>query len=459
MSGSDTVEEEYRRFESFLRVDRGAYDPRRHRLARMRRLLAAFGDPHLACPVVHVAGSKGKGSTAAFLGSILHAAGRRCGVYSSPHVESYRERVRVLDGSLSDETALDLFDRIRSTIAREFTAHDPAELPTTFELLTLFGFLAFRAAKCDVAVVEVGIGGRLDATNLVRPVASVITPIELEHTDLLGTTLRSIAGEKSGIVKRRTPVFVSQQAPEALAVIRRVAELRQAPLVTLNDELVALRLEPSRGSSRAATGFRATYRDGTSLSAELRLLGRVQAENAALAALVASRLGPPIARDRIEAGLSSAWLPGRAELVPASPPVLLDGAHTGRSVRELCRTASQIEPDKRRRVAVFGAVRGKHHEAMLLPLIDTFDTIVLARPGTFKESDSGELASICARLGGRCIRREEPAAALAAARDTLATAGENLPSARDGLIVVTGSFYLVGEIRVLLHEDGGRTKR
>ena len=436
MSAITTVESGYAWFESFLSVDRGGYQANRYRLARMRTLLNDFGDPHLACPVIHVAGSKGKGSTAAFIGSILDAAGMRCGVYSSPHVESHRERVRVLDGTFSDDLAIDLFRRIERHIEAVRPHTPPPLLPTFFELTTLFGFLAFRETGCAVAVIEVGIGGRTDATNLVRPVASVITPIELEHTDRLGTTLRAVAAEKSGTIKRGVPVFVGRQHPEALSTIRRVAELRAAAIRVLEDDIVSLDADLTLDG----TGVALRLSNGCAIDTTLRLIGRVHAENAALAALVVSHTFGDVDETRIAAGLAAAWIPGRSELVPGPPAILLDGAHTERSIGLLCRTATELCPDRALRVAVFGSVTGKNHASMLAHLVAAFSRIVITRPGTFKPSDLFELRDTCRDLGGACEICVDTDEALAAAR-------RPAHGIAAGLIVVTGSFYLVGEAR------------
>ena len=442
MSAITTVESGYAWFESTLSIDRGEYQANRYRLARMRSLLQAFGDPHLACRVIHVAGSKGKGSTAALIGSVLHTAGMRCGVYSSPHVESHRERVRILDGSLSDDLAIDLFRRIERHFEAIRPHVPPPLLPTFFELATLFGFLAFRETGCEVAVIEVGIGGRTDATNLVRSVASVVTPIELEHTDRLGFTLRAVAAEKSGIIKRGVPVFVGRQHPEALATIRRVAELRNAPAYILEEHTVSLDADLTLDG----TGMTLRLSNGYSLETRLRLIGRVHAENAALAAFVVSEFFPDVDAARIAAGLAGAWIPGRSELVSGRPAILLDGAHTERSIGLLCRTATELCPDRASRVAVFGSVTGKNHASMLAHLVPAFSRIVITRPGTFKPSDLDELRDACRELGGECEVCEDTDGALAAARSPA-------HGVAVGLIVVTGSFYLVGEARRRLRAE------
>ncbi|MFW5742356.1 MAG: bifunctional folylpolyglutamate synthase/dihydrofolate synthase [Spirochaetota bacterium] len=431
----ETVEDGYRWFESFLAIDRGGYRPRAHRLQRMRGLLARYGDPHRATPVIHVTGSKGKGSTSAFIAAVLDAAGMRCGVFSSPHVESYRERVRVLDGSLTDEVAVSLFRRIERDVdaRREFVP--AAELPTTFELLTLFGFLAFRRTACDVAVVEVGMGGRIDATNVVAPIASVITPIELEHTEFLGTTLRQIAGEKGGVIKAGSPVFLGRQRDEAETTLRRIARLRGAPVESLVESTSRLRV--ARDRAGAVVEFELPPQ--RAIRARLRLAGLVQGDNAALAALVVATLFPTIPDATIARGLAAAWIPGRSEVVPGAPPVLLDGAHTPASIELLCATAADLEPDRSRRVAVFGSVRGKDHGTMLSLLAASFPRIVVTRPGTFKASDLDALAATCRATGAACRVTETAKEAL-----------EEATREPTGLIVVCGSFYLVGEARAIL---------
>lgn len=442
------VEAGYQWIESLLQIDRGPYEARRYRLARMRELLADFGDPHLAVPVVHVAGSKGKGSTAALVASALAADGLRCGLYTSPHVESYRERVRVLDGSLSDEAAVMLFGHIRHYVDRIARTRPASVLPTTFELLTLFGFLCFRETKCDCAVIEVGIGGRTDATNLVRPVAVAITPIELEHTDLLGKTLRAIAAEKAGTIKRGVPVFIARQHAETMQTLLRVAQLRRAPAHLVERDIESVAAMPTLHG----TQVRLRLRDGMEVATTLRLLGRMHAENAALAALVVRAVRPDVQGATLATGLAEAWLPGRSELVPGTPAFLLDGAHTGVSVGLLCRTAGELCPQRLSRTVVFGSVVGKDHRTMLEHLVRTFARIVITKAGAFKPSDPQTLLRVCQQFGGDCRMVEDLPAAI---REAAASREGIAPE----LVAVTGSFYLVGEARRHLRDERreGRT--
>lgn len=456
MSPIETVEQGFVWVESFHAIDRGGYSARLHRLARMRRLLAAFADPHLACPVIHVAGSKGKGSTAVLIAAALDAAGMRCGLFTSPHVESYRERVRVLDGSLTDEIALRVFHEMHSHVESLRTELEPAELPTVFELLTLLGFLCFRAAGTEVAVIEVGIGGRIDATNLVRPQASVITRIDFEHTELLGKTLRAIASEKGGIIKSGVPVFVGEQDPEAMRTLERIAALRGARL-TRSDSITDVRSSPiASGGTEAHIAFVG----GEQIDARLRLTGAVQARNAALAAVTLRETFPELSTRAIAAGFSRAFLPGRSEVISSSPRLLLDGAHTRQSIALLCDSARLLCPNRTQRVVIFGAVSGKDHEGMLRELASTFSRIIIAQPGTFKKSDTSSLHALCVSLGGACELHDDPVGALALAHSLLAhrppvtEAPVNAGPAEAGLIVVAGSFYLVGEVRAHLRREG-----
>jgi len=422
----------------------------------MRRILAAFGDPHLACPVIHVAGSKGKGSTAVLIASALDAAGIRCGLFTSPHVESYRERVRVLDGSLTDEIAIGMFGEMHTHFESLRTELDPPELPTVFELLTLYGFLCFRAACSEVAVIEVGIGGRIDATNLVRPRASVITRIDLEHTELLGHTLRAIAGEKGGIIKSGVPVFVGEQEPEAMRALERIAALRGARF-TRSDSVTEVRSSPA---ADGGTEARIDFAGGEQIDVRLRLIGAVQARNAALAAVTLRETFPQLSTRAIADGFSRAFLPGRSEIIRSSPRLLLDGAHTRQSIALLCDSARLLCPDRAHRVVVFGAVSGKDHEGMLRELASTFSRIIIAQPGTFKKSDTASLHALCVSVGGACELHDDPAGALALAHASLADrapVGVGPASGgptETGLIVVAGSFYLVGEVRAHLRREG-----
>ena len=202
------------------------------RLDRMRWLAESCGNPQNDYRIVHIAGSKGKGSTSAFLGSILHEAGFTAGIYTSPHVDSYRERFLLNRGFISQNTLLKAITKIKNTFKKSWFT-DGSE-PTTFELLTLTALLAFKYADCDWVVLETGLGGRLDATNIVTPVLSVITSIELEHTRILGNTLEEVAAEKGGIIKTNVPVLLGNIPKSAMETLRNIAAERNAPVSEIN---------------------------------------------------------------------------------------------------------------------------------------------------------------------------------------------------------------------------------
>jgi dihydrofolate synthase/folylpolyglutamate synthase len=441
-----SVDEGFAYLESFVNTERGSYKPRSWRISRMRDLLADFENPQLSYRTVHVAGSKGKGSTACYVANICHAAGVRAGLYSSPHLLSYRERIRVLDGTLSDELLTQSFEEIRRYVEKKSESVPAAELPTTFELMTLLAFLAFKAAGCSVAVIEVGLGGRLDATSLVQAECCLITPIEYEHTEYLGNTLRSIAAEKGAILRKGVTAFSASQEPEAAETLARIAFLRQVPLAFLKEGVHGITSELRTDGTRCEFALA----DGPEIAVTLRMIGTVQAQNAALATLAARSLFPELDSRTIERGLESAVLPGRSEIIPGKPATFLDGAHTPRSIALLCETVREICPNRNARALIFGSVAGKRHREMLELLAKEFDRIIVCRPGTFKESHPELLTEICRELGGSCEREDDAAKAIA-------KAGSNPDTS---LLVVTGSFYLAGKIRAAqLDEPGAKLER
>ena len=444
------VDSVFSRFEALTNLERGGYKPRVYRLERMRRLLAAFDNPHLSLPTIHIAGSKGKGSTAAFIASILAsagstaagntAAGPKVGLYTSPHVSDYRERITI-NGAFASDTALAQVGRRLMEFLDDQERSDlpTAELPTTFEMLTLFAFLVFAHAECDVCVVETGLGGRLDATNLVDPLCSVLTPIELEHTEYLGTTIGEIAFEKAGIIKPGKPVFVSREPPDAIAVFESTARERGCPLHYLPSEVVRLDAEvDSEGSS-----YSFVLRDGFSISGRCRLVGRAQVENAALAALCTHTLYPSMSAECIARGIERAWLPGRLEIFPGRPPIVVDGAHTPKSVERVVDTVLTIFGGIG--VCLFGAVLGKDIAGMLAILGRECHEFVVSRPGTFKASAPEDIHERLEDMGHTSRFFESPDRALRAAR---ASCPEHLP------VLVVGSFYLAAEVRKIVMEGG-----
>ena len=383
----------------------------RWRLGRMRALLHLLGDPDRTMRVVLIAGTKGKGSTAAFLASILHAGHVRAGLFTSPHLQAYRERVRIDGRMLAEAAFAGAIRDLRPTVAALHRQHPAAGEPTTFELTLAIAMRAFAERGCAVAVVEVGLGGRLDATNALDPAISILTPVSRDHTAILGASIAAIATEKAGIVRAGRPALVAEQRPAAMRAIRRVCREAGAEL-----ELI----EPVGG--RTALG----------------LAGEHQRQNAALAAAAARDLEQP---DRaIGAGLRNAVWPGRYERVPGRPLVILDGAHNDASAEALAR-ALRREP-ARPIVIVVGSNRDKDALAVLRPLAAAGSRIVATRSASARAREPADLARIAAGVTGR---RPEAApdvgSALVLARRLAGPAG---------LVCVTGSLALVGEARTAL---------
>lgn len=412
------------------------------KLERMVDLLERNGNPHNLLKTIHIAGSKGKGSTASFLAGIMTSAGFKTGLYTSPHVSSYTERITVAGKPFPIELYLSQAESIRSCvegIAREQLAGDWE--PTTFELLTLLAFKVFREAGCTWGVVETGIGGRLDATNIIRPEAVILTPIEKEHTDILGETITQIAGEKGGIIKEKTPVFcASQQYPEASAVFKETARRMEAPFYPLNDEVSSLETR----SGREGSDMRVAWKDGSVLTAHLNLLGDFQGENAALAAACARHLLRPYLPLKklntvLQEGISSTALHGRMELVQGTPPVVLDGAHTAVSVKRCGENFARVFSGKR--ILLFGSVTGKDWEGMARAVAPLFDMVIISTPGTFKKSNPRLLLSVFEQYHDKVELIPIPEQALERACSEAGT---------DGAVLVTGSFYMIGEFKNLL---------
>jgi dihydrofolate synthase / folylpolyglutamate synthase len=424
--------------ESFTNLERGIlpFDTRNYRLDRMRHLLSLFGDPDLTLRIIHVAGTKGKGSTSALLASVLRAAGHVTGLYTSPHVVSAFERIGVAGEPPRPDLLLRLGREVKAVIDAMRQEDFPSgSLPTTFELYTLLAFLYFRDAGCREAVVETGIGGRLDATNVVRSAASVITPLDLEHTDVLGDTIEKIAYQKAGIIKPGAPSFIGRQPPAAMEVFRAAGRSAGSPVISLEEETRELAAELDSHGTTLILRLTGEQRQSFRLS----MLGEFQAENAALAYLTLRTTRPEITRGQFEEGFRAATLPGRMEPLGRDPVVVLDGAHTPLAVTRLLASFRSIFPGEA--VLLFGSVSGKNPGEMARIMAPAFFRIIVSTPGTFKESDPEEVAGIFRGINSATTLERDPARALRLAKD--ASEGRRP-------ILVTGSFYMVAEIRRLL---------
>ncbi len=435
-----SVDEAFSYIESFINFERSKKQTiRDYRLDRMKQLLKHFGNPEKSFKCIHIAGSKGKGSTAMFLASALNTAGERTGMYSSPHISDYRERISMagefFDDTLYIETACEIKKGIKTFILDKATGSNK---PTTFELLTLMAFIIFKKSKCTWAVIETGIGGRLDATNVITPVASVITHVEMEHTDILGDTIEKIASEKAGIIKLGVPSFSGRQTETAKLIIREKTEKMEAPLIFLDDQIEIF---------KTVVTLKGTMVSFITADAEknifnLTTIGAVQAENAILAWLVLLKLLHPDndAKKLLIKGINKAKLPGRFEIIiKDGTNFVFDGAHTPVSIKKLLESWDRIFNTKG--ILIFGSVSDKNPSKMAKLLSSHFDKIIISTPGTFKESYPEEVYKIFKKNNDNVQLIKKPVEAY---NRVIELSNRNTP------ILVTGSFYMVSEIRKLV---------
>lgn len=423
---------------------------REDNLARERALLDALGNPQDGYSVSHIAGSKGKGSTAALLAAILRAAGIHAGLYTSPDLHTFRERIRIDGGVVSEREVAETVPMVRAALAR--TGMVP-ETYITWEIATALAFLIFRQERVAHAVVEVGLGGRLDATNIVAPLVTAITSISYEHMEVLGHTLTAIAGEKAGIIKPGVPLVTSAQAPEALAVISRVADERSAPLTRVGpagspDCQYTFAVGQVASSHQT---FTVTTPHGTYNDLRLGLLGEHQLENATAALALAEVLrerGLPISEEAIRDGLAQARWEGRMQLVAREPWLVVDGAHNADSMARLFAGLRRHFTFDRL-VLVFGLLAGKDIDGIVAEIARaSIDAIVVTAADSPRALPPTQIASLLAeRLPELPVT---PVVGSGAALElALDHAGE-----RD-LVCVAGSLYLVGEaLRWLARRPG-----
>ena len=425
--------------ESFANLEKrtGSYSVREYRLDRMHAILDYIDHPERSFKSIHVAGSKGKGSTACMIANGIKALGYKTGLYLSPHLIDYRERF-TFAGSFIPET--ELVDAANELVRRlkDFSFHDeygPTD-PTAFELYTTYAFVLFETTGCQWAVIETGLGGRLDATNTIMPQASVITPIELEHTAVLGNTIALIAAEKAKIIKKGVPSFISRQVDAAKRVFREEAASVGSHLTELEIEVEAI----ATHTTDLAEICTITWKQMEETRLSLSMLGEVQAENAALALTVLKHLH--LYQIHItEGAIEKAKLPGRMQRISVSPAFYVDGAHTVQSLRHLMNSFSQIHPGNRHTV-IYGALLDKDHAHMIRLLLPFFEHIIVSRPGTFKKSDPEALLIMFKEEIGqnsfhRVFLEKDPLKAV-----ELALAVTPV----DKAILCTGSFYLAGDI-------------
>jgi dihydrofolate synthase / folylpolyglutamate synthase len=455
-----------------------SYSTSDFKLDRMHDLLNRLGRPQSRLPAVHVAGTKGKGSTCTLLASVLTSAGYRTGLYTSPHLVRFEERMQVDRRLPSPELLVELVNRVAPAVA-EMDRLPALWHPTYFEIATAMAWLCFLDQQCQWAVLETGLGGRLDSTNVCSPQVTCITNVSRDHMQLLGSTVREIAGEKAGIIKPGVPVISGAMHPDAAEVMARTATERGSPLWQLGKELtwrwstsstdpvadssinrsVVVDTNPranADGSDSASTvawqrrpltiDVSTPRHTWTQIPVVLR--GEHQAANTALVVGMVDWLveqGVAISPEQLRLGLTAAEWPARIELVGQRPAVVIDAAHNWASAKALVSTL-QAEFTARRRILVFATTKDKDYRGLLRQLVPHFDSLIFTR---YRDNPRGVSIDELSRYTDAVWQRPSHAVADPVQAWRLA----RRLAAPDDLIVVTGSFFLVGELRDLIRED------
>lgn len=397
-------------------------------LESAKKILAALGNPEASTRFIHFAGSNGKGSTLNATREILIAHGLKVGAFISPHLERPNERITINKGQISDEDFL----RFANNIAEVVDNQLEGEFPSFFEFMTLIMFQYFAVQELDVALIETGIGGRLDTTNVLEPEVSVITTVSLEHTDLLGDTIEKIAGEKAGIIKRGKPAVVGVRDEVARDVIRKAALGQQAPLYALDEEILI-----EKDAGKQLLTYRALERELEDI--HVRMAGSHQLDNAALAMTAALLFDSSISEESIRKGLRNASWEGRFECF--APQLILDGAHNPEGTAALLATLAQVEPDKRYKF-VYAALQDKDHRMSVQLMEEVAFELHFTEIDLPRAAKAEELAK----------ESEHPRKFVQ--KDWRALLRGLLGSlAEDELLIITGSLYFIAEVRTFLQEE------
>jgi dihydrofolate synthase / folylpolyglutamate synthase len=409
--------------------------PENFDLSRMFALMESLGQPHQAYPSIHVAGSKGKGSASAFCAQALTTQGYKVGLYTSPHLKDFEERIQINSQSISREDLVTLVDEIKPIVAT-------FPFLTTFEISTALAFWHFARQEVDIAVIEVGLGGRLDATNVVTPLVSAITALYLEHTYVLGDTIEEIAAEKAGIIKPGVPVVLAPQVDSAREVVAQIALERDAPLTSLGLDYDFEQGHTSLDGQRFDVWHRGVEERRTYA---IKLLGPHQVENAALAVVildVARQQGIELTDEAISQGLANTEWPGRFEILQRQPPVVVDSAHTPGAITRLQETLDEFFPEHSLQL-ILGMSADKDIRGMLSALKSPITKIYCTQAPHPRAMEPAALADVARFLDRPVVAVAQPGDALEAA----------LNEAQNGdLVLVTGSIFIAASGRIAWFE-------
>jgi len=414
------------------------YEPNRFDLTNMHTFLGTLGNPHHRLRAIHVAGTKGKGSTCAMTASILQAAGYKTGLFTQPHLHTFRERIQIDGGLITEEEMVALLEALKPSI-------EQLPDPSTFEIMTAMAFQYFAEHEVDFAVIETGLGGRLDTTNVVVPLVAVITSISYDHTYILGDTLEEIAREKAGIIKEGRPVVCAPQRPEALQVIVGTCQERNAPLTLLGEDWLWERTEANLAGQGLSVTSRLVKGEGLVKSGETQefwipLLGPYQLVNAATAISTADQLyrqGVGLSLKQVREGLQTARWPGRLEILAWNPLLVMDGAHNVDSMQRMLTTLEEDFPHEHLKV-VAGFSADKDIAGMLAELTSRVDELILTKSIHPRSADPDELVK---KVG-------HSRAQVSVVKDVPSAMWQALAGAHQkDLICVTGSLFVVAEAR------------
>jgi dihydrofolate synthase/folylpolyglutamate synthase len=395
-------------------------------LDRMRDLMDELGNPQEKYPIIHVAGTKGKGSVSALAASALHAAGYKTGLYTSPHLQDYVERIQVDKEPISHQELADLVEEIKPAVAR-------VPYLTTFEITTALGFLHFARQNCDATVIEVGLGGRLDATNIVTPRVSVITSLSLDHTLVLGDTLDKIAGEKAGIIKPGVPVVSSPQKDEALMVLQKIADENDSAFTLIGKDV---EFELTSHSIEGQT-LQLSTRNLPPIKITIPLLGEHQGQNAAVAYAALKTSGLDITDEAIQRGFESAKWRSRFEIARREPPVIFESAHNQDSFARMYQTLETYFPDKQVYL-ILGASEDKNLAGMFEVMKPKIKKLIATRADHPRAKEPELICQTAEQVGIKTEAVEPVKAALQRALEL---------SENDGSIVLSaGSMFVTGEV-------------
>jgi dihydrofolate synthase/folylpolyglutamate synthase len=408
-------------------------------LDRLRALMVLLGSPEQKYPSLHVAGTKGKGSTCALIASALTAAGYKTGLYTSPHLQDYVERIQIDGKPVSHAQLVELVEQVKPHVAA-------VPKLTTFEITTALSFLYFAHQKVDAAVIEVGLGGRLDATNVVTPRVSVITSLSYDHMAVLGNTLTLIAGEKAGIIKPGIPVVSSPQKDEALVVLERVAKEQHAPLTLVGREVLFAAGEHSLDGQtltvsrlqKAEGGRQEGEKRQESVILRVPLLGQHQVVNAATAYTALKTSGLGITDKAIRKGFSKVTWPCRFEVVRREPPVILDSAHNQDSFERLAETLESYFPGHPVTL-IFGSSEDKDVAGMLTALKGRLKLVLATKAVHPRAIEPEKIVEMANSLGVRAEATASVEAALVRALDLAADGGE--------IVLSAGSMFVTAEAK------------